>query len=92
MDIRTARLEKEAHRTIERLLPRCDSFLQTVDEPDEFRNRVYQEFPRLFRLLYDLYGHQYDFFYHLEQLRSSERNSGWRCANICAALNSSCSR
>ncbi|MEO1166885.1 MAG: alpha-amylase family glycosyl hydrolase, partial [Chloroflexota bacterium] len=68
MDIRTARLEKEAHRTIERLLPRCDSFLQTVDEPDEFRNRVYQEFPRLFRLLYDLYGHQYDFFYHLEQL------------------------
>ncbi len=61
-------LAEQARLTIVRLLPRCEDILKQVDDADIFRLRVEQEFPRLFGLLYHLYGKQYDFFYHLEQI------------------------
>ncbi|MGJ3239102.1 MAG: amylosucrase [Anaerolineae bacterium] len=61
-------LEQQAHLTIRRILPRCEDILAQVDDTDTFRTRVTREFPRLFALLHHLYGTQYDFFYHLEQI------------------------
>lgn len=61
-------ITQQATLTIERLLPRCDDILHEVEDADIFRARVHQEFPRLFSLLYQLYGNDYDFFYHLEQI------------------------
>lgn len=61
-------LYEQADLTIDRLLPRCEDILKQVEDADIFKARVQQEFPRLFRLLYHLYGKQYDFFYHLEQI------------------------
>lgn len=59
---------QESRRALERLLPRVAPL--TGDDP-VFITRVEQQFPALFRLLYDLYGTQYDFFYWLEQMLSS---------------------
>lgn len=66
-------LARKAQRTLARLLPRLDAEFATAAAaaPDEwatFRRRLDEHFPRLFGLLYRLYGDQYDFFYHLEQL------------------------
>lgn len=61
-------LNQQASLTIDRLLPRCDDMLHDVDDADIFTDRVHAEFPRLFGLLYQLYGDNYDFFYHLEQI------------------------
>ncbi|GAB5494778.1 MAG: alpha-amylase family glycosyl hydrolase [Phototrophicaceae bacterium] len=61
-------ITQQATLTIERLLPRCDDILREVEDADIFRARVHQEFPRLFGLLFQLYGNDYDFFYHLEQI------------------------
>jgi glycosidase len=66
-------LERNAERSLQRLRPRLDarfaSFASSV--PDEWRaftHRLEANFDRLFRLLLRLYGNQYDFFYHLEEL------------------------
>lgn len=61
-------LEKQAQISMSRLLPRCQPLLDNADDADIFYDRVRREFPRLFGLLYTLYGGQYDFFYHLEQI------------------------
>lgn len=37
-------------------------------EWEGFEYRLEEEFPRLFRHLIELYGHHFDFFYHLEKL------------------------
>jgi len=44
-------------------LPRIDRSLQ-----QEFQNRLERYWLDLFSLLFRLYGHRYDFFYHLEQI------------------------
>jgi amylosucrase len=64
-------IEKQSTLTFARLLPRLESrFADRVseDEWQGFLNRLNKHFERLFRLLYQLYGHNYDFFYHLESL------------------------
>ena len=65
-------LTQQAHQTLSRLLPRLEAiFADTDDEDDDQRHfftRLQREFPRLFGLLYQLYGQQYDFFYHVEQI------------------------
>lgn len=61
-------LKQQAELTITRLLPRCETVLRDIDDADIFYERVEREFPRLFGLLHHLYGSQYDFFYHLEQI------------------------
>ncbi len=69
-------LERErrlATRSLERIWPRIQQdFAPFRDEqPDPwqmFETRLRREWPRLFGLLFELYGQQYDFFYHIEQL------------------------
>jgi len=66
-------LERQAQVTLNRLLPRLSGRFQPVAEKDgqawqEYCRRLEINFPKLFRLYYDLYGQQYDFFYHLEEL------------------------
>ncbi|MDQ7034137.1 MAG: alpha-amylase family glycosyl hydrolase [Anaerolineae bacterium] len=61
-------LQKQAQISLSRLLPRCQAILNNADDADSFYDRLRHEFPRLFALLHNLYGHQYDFFYHLEQI------------------------
>jgi amylosucrase len=56
--------------TLERLLPRIDPILRAVDTSDIFLKRLDKHFVDLFRLLHGLYGEQYDFFYHLEDILS----------------------
>ena len=54
-------------------MPRLDErFLSFKTSNSEdwsaYCHRLEANFPRLFRLLYALYGDQYDFFFHLEDL------------------------
>src|SRR5262245_320372 len=61
-------LAKKAQLSLERLLPRLESTLSAMEDRELFLKRLQQNFPSVFRHLYDLYGGQYDFFYHLEQI------------------------
>jgi amylosucrase len=72
-DLRTLnplQIEREATRTLDRLLPRlAEAFADAPPEQwTEFRDRLHLYFPELFARLALLYGHHYDFFYQIEQL------------------------
>ena len=62
----------EAELSLQRLWPRLQDRwrLAEVDPAirQEFESRLVQHWPRVFRLLLELYGGRYDFFYHLEQI------------------------
>jgi amylosucrase len=63
----------QAARSLERLLPRLRETLAETVAADPaawalFEQRLSREWGRLFGLLLRLYGQQYDFFYHLEQI------------------------
>lgn len=60
-------LNKQAALTLERMRPRIEAVLEPALF-QAFEARLNVHFPRLFRLLYSLYGSQYDFFYSLEQI------------------------
>ncbi|WP_129676967.1 amylosucrase [Candidatus Chloroploca sp. Khr17] len=65
--------QTEAALSLERLLPRVSAELEEARHHDptgyvRFEARLKREWPRLFELLLDLYGQQYDFFYHLEAI------------------------
>ncbi len=66
------RISREAARSLVRLLPRVEQAFAAVGgnvaDWAAFEQRLSREWPRLFELLLGLYGSQYDFFYHLEQL------------------------
>lgn len=60
-------MEQEATRALALLMPRLETQVPlSTPEWAPFRERLEQHFPRLFALLYRLYHHQFDFFYHLE--------------------------
>ena len=65
-------LSFEAELSLQRLQPRLTQFWEFHDLPDgliaDFDKRLAQHWPRLFRLLLELYGDRYDFFYHVEQV------------------------
>ena len=64
-------LHRELQRTLNRLLPRLEQhFANNLKSPQwrTFRQRLDAHFPILFERLVALYGQQYDFYYHLEQL------------------------
>jgi amylosucrase len=66
----TTTQDRDAQRSLTRLLPRLEQeFAAHAGTPawDAFRRRLDEHFPRLFHLLRELYGDQYDFFYHLER-------------------------
>ena len=57
--------------SLSRLLPKLEERFGDRVERGEWQNyleRIKTHFPRLFQLLYQLYGNQYDFFYHLENI------------------------
>ncbi len=67
-------LETQSRHTLDRLLPRLQERYRTrrgsmtADQWRTFTQRLDTHFPRLFKLLYQVYGQQYDFFYYLEEL------------------------
>ena len=67
-----ADLSFEAQLTLQRIQPRLAPFWERTDESadsiEQFNTRLNEHWPRLFGLLFELYGHRYDFFYHLEQI------------------------
>lgn len=73
-------LKEHAAASLRRLLPRIESRFAAECEPAEWEaylDRLERNFPRLFRRLHELYGHQYDFFYHLESIVTSATEM-WR--------------
>jgi amylosucrase len=61
-------LDEQVSLTLLRLLPRISSHIVNMSDRDVFMERLNAQFPRIFKLLYHLYGQQYDFFYHLETI------------------------
>lgn len=57
-----------AAETLDRLLPRCQHIIDDHIRYATFESRARTHFPAAFRRLHELYGHQYDFFYHLENI------------------------
>jgi len=69
-------LEKEAQRSLQRLLPQVEVALQKQIAKDpqtwiSFNKRLESHFSKLFLLYYNLYAERYDFFYHLANLLNS---------------------
>jgi glycosidase len=69
-------LDSHSQRTLDRLIPRLVSRYQAFAEsnPEDweiFLQRLEINFGVLFSILLHLYGEQYDFFYHLEELLAS---------------------
>ncbi len=65
---------RQAEKSLQRLLPRLEARYTGQTEPSEwlgFRERLQRHFPKLFEHLHRLYGHHYDFFYHLESILCS---------------------
>ncbi len=65
-------LDFEAELSLSRLQPRLQAVWEETapsgDVASRFEHRLKHEWPRLFPLLFQLYGSRYDFFYHLEQI------------------------
>ncbi|MBS3809159.1 MAG: alpha-glucosidase C-terminal domain-containing protein [Desulfobacterales bacterium] len=73
MSENTEWIPRHAQKSLERLLPRVRAAMGPHDEKydllwEKFEGRLKNEWERLFRILVQLYGWQYDFFYHLEQI------------------------
>ena len=66
------RIRFESELSLRRIRPRLQSVWQrhgtSPELQQEFDRRLEEHFPRLFTLLFDLYGDRYDFFFHLEQI------------------------
>ena len=62
--------DRQVRKTLDRLIPRLEPHL--VDVPpvacEIFMERLGRIFPDLFAVLLEVYGDQFDFFYHLEQI------------------------
>lgn len=73
-------LEQEIQRTLMRLLPRLEEkFKKQIKANPQgwqaFLARLKRHFPRLFRLYFEIYQQNYDFFYHVEDLVHSLASS-----------------
>jgi amylosucrase len=69
-------LDREALRTLDRLLPRlenslADQIIADAANWEVFSNRLHRHFPLLFQLYYSLYSDRYDFFFHIGDLLTS---------------------
>lgn len=66
-------INEQARRTLYRLIPQLNEQFAGAGACSEvdwktFIRRLERHFPCLFGLLYQLYGHQYDFFFHVENI------------------------
>ena len=69
-------LEREANKSLHRILPRVEQTLKKNISKDrqgwsQFTARLHKNFPALFHLYFEIYKDRYDFFYHLEDLLTS---------------------
>jgi glycosidase len=83
--------EREAHRTLLRLKPRLEKqFAASISADkagwEKFTARLEAHFPNLFRLYVRLYGNQYDFFFHIEDLLASLARAWFERSNELRAL------
>ena len=60
--------DREARLTLERMLPHVTTIVPETAEHDILLARMQNYMPTVLRLLHELYGGQYDFYYHLEQI------------------------
>ena len=73
-------VREHADRSFRRLWPRLETSLRepAAAAPEAwsiFESRLRHEWERLFGLLFELYGGEYDFFYHLEELVAAAARS-----------------
>jgi len=73
-------LEHESQKTFKRLFPRIEERLKAKIAKDPkgwkvFSTRLQKYFPQLFKLYFEIYHEQYDFFFHLEDLLVSLASS-----------------
>ena len=73
-------VQQQAELSLERLWPRMqitfrDEARAAPDAWQAFETRLRHEWERLFGLLLGLYGGEYDFFYHLEELLKAAARS-----------------
>jgi amylosucrase len=61
-------LEQESKRSLTRILSALDLSKLSQGQQKVFEQRVKQLFPSLFVLLFEIYGHRYDFYFYLQQL------------------------
>jgi amylosucrase len=66
-------IEREAQRSLDRILPRVEAMLKAAIKKDrlgwkQFSSRLHRNFPTLFTLYADVYSERYDFFFYLEDL------------------------
>jgi amylosucrase len=66
-------IEREAQRSLDRILPRVEEVLKPKIKKDrlgwkQFSSRLHRNFPTLFTLYADVYSDRYDFFFYLEDL------------------------
>ena len=64
-------IQKQATSSLQRLLPLLTERYKNKVEEGEWQGyiqRLSHHFPRLFTLLHQLYGKEYDFFYHLAEI------------------------
>lgn len=67
----SASLARRTAKSLARLMPRLEArFAAQVEKAEwqAYSERIKVHFPKLFKLLHQLYGHQYDFFFHLEDI------------------------
>lgn len=58
----------ESTKTLARLLDATDLSHLSHKDAASFISRLTHNFPALFNLLHEVYGHHYDFYFHLQQL------------------------
>jgi amylosucrase len=61
-------LSKQGETSLQRVTSSIEQVIPDDAEREIFLRRLEKEFPRLFSLLYDLYGTVYDFYHHLDQI------------------------
>jgi glycosidase len=66
-------LEHQSQKSLQRILPRVEMALKKNISKDpqgwlQFTTRLQKHFPDLFKLYFEIYHEQYDFFFHLEDL------------------------
>ncbi len=80
----------DAQVSLKRLLPRLreqwDSAICDAEALDTFESRLEQNWPTLFHLLRGLYGHRFDFFYHLERILSAVARGSATVRPTCETL------
>ena len=60
--------ELESKRSLNRILASVDLTAMSKTDAKVFTQRLHQHFPQLFTLLFEVYGHRYDFYFFLQQL------------------------